>query len=293
MLDGGILNLIFFSFLTGLSSYFVKITQGLTSQQILFYRAILASIFLLGTAFFTGGIKELKFRFPINTITMSLTEGLSIYFYYLALERTTIANAMLLVYTAPIFSVVLSSVFLHEKIERKTILAIIISFIGVFIVSNPSQLRFNPQQFYGSFFALLGGFFYSAMAISSKLLTHKTTPLYSAFWQYFLIIIFSFVFALPIQIVLIKKNILPLLYLGWAAGGLAFLLYMRGIKKVKGQIIQVITMLEIFIGSVSGVVLLNEKLSLRTIIGGILILLSIFIVSSKEPTRHKIKILKP
>jgi drug/metabolite transporter (DMT)-like permease len=279
MLDSGVFNLIFFSFLTGLSSYFVKIIHGLTSQQILFYRAILASIFLLGTAFFTRRMKELKFRFPIGTITMSLAEGLSIYFYYLALEKTTIANAMLLVYTAPIFSVILSSVFLHEKIERKTILAIIISFIGVFIVSNPSEIRINPQQLYGSFFALLGGFFYSAMAISSKLLTHKTTPLYTAFWQYFLITFFSFVFALPIQMVLIKNNIFPLIYLGWAAGGLAFLLYMRGIKKVKGQIIQIITMFEIFIGILSGVILLNEKLSLHTVIGGILILLSIFIVS--------------
>lgn len=57
---------------------------------------------------------------------------------------------------------------------------------------------------------------------------------------------------------------------------------MQGIAKVKGQIIQVITMLEIVIGVLSGVILLGEKLNLPTIIGGALILLGIFIVSAKN-----------
>jgi len=57
---------------------------------------------------------------------------------------------------------------------------------------------------------------------------------------------------------------------------------MKGIAKVKGQIIQVITTLEIVIGILSGVILLGEKLNLPTIFGGTLILFSVFIVSSKS-----------
>jgi len=150
------------------------------------------------------------------------------------------------------------------------------------IVIDPTQIKVNPQQYYGSLFALLGGFFYSAMAISSKSLTQKTTPLYAAFWQYFIIILLSFAFALPFNLTKVTTNIIPLLYLGWAAGGIAFLLYMKGIAKVKGQIIQVITTLEIVIGILSGVILLGEKLNLPTIFGGTLILFGVFIVSSKS-----------
>ena len=104
---------------------------------------------------------------------MGLTQGLSIFFYYLALERTTIANSVLLVYTAPLFSVILSSIFLHEKIEKKTYWAILFSFIGIIIIIDPTKLQFNSLQLQGSLYALIGGFFYSAMAISSKSLTHK------------------------------------------------------------------------------------------------------------------------
>jgi len=82
------------------------------------------------------------------------------------------------------------------------------------IVIDPTQIKVNPQQYYGSLFALLGGFFYSAMAISSKSLTQKTTPLYAAFWQYFIIILLSFAFALPFNLTKVTTNIIPLLYLG-------------------------------------------------------------------------------
>ncbi len=282
MFDNGIVLLTVYSVLTGFGGYFVKISHGITAQQILFFRALLASLFLFGIALFTHRMKELKFRYPLNTITMAVVQGISIYFYYLALERTTIANAVLLVYTAPIFSVILAAIFLKEKVETKTLWAIIVSFFGVLIVSDPSKIKIDPQQFYGSLFALLGGFFYSAMAISSKSLTHKTTPLYAAFWQYFLIFLIWFFFAIPLRVSVVSANIVSLLYLGWVAGGLAFLLYMQGIKKVKGQIIQVITMLEILIGSLSGVLLLGERLTLQTLTGGALILLGVFIVSSKN-----------
>jgi len=285
MLNRGVFFLVSFSFLTGFGSFFVKSIHGFNPQQILFLRAVLAAIFLFFVAIFGKRMGELKFRYPLATIIMALVEGLSIYFYYLALETTTIANAMLLVYTAPIFSVLLSAIFLHEKIESKTIAAIILSFVGAIIVIDPGQIKINPQQYYGSIFAILGGFFYSAMAISSKSLTHKTTPLYTAFWQYFIIIFLSIFFALPLQPSLITANLMPLLYLGWVAGGFAFLLYMQGIKQVKGQTIQIITMLEIVIGSLSGVLLLGEKLSLQTIIGGAFILFAVFIVSSNSTKR--------
>ena len=103
------------------------------------------------------------------------------------------------------------------------------------------------------------------MAVSTKSLSEKTTPIYSAFWQYFVIFVMTFFFAVGSGMRPFIANIGPLLYLGWAAGGLAFLLYMEGIKHVQGQLIQIITMLEMLVATFSGVFLLGEKLSLYPI----------------------------
>lgn len=278
----GILLLIIFSIFTGLGGYFVKLTIGINPQQILFFRALLASIFIFTIAVIQGNLKELKFRFPANTIIMAIVEGLSIFFFYAALERTTVTNAILLTYTAPIFSVILSAIFLHEKIERKTLGGIFLSLTGVLIISNPSDLKLGSDQMIGSLFALLGGFFYAAMAISSKSLTAKTKPIYSAFWQYFIIMILTFFFAIGTPLQAFTNNLFPLLYLGWIAGGLAFILYMKGIDQVKGQNIQIITMLEVLVASLSGVILLHEPLSFPIVCGGILILGGVIVVSVKR-----------
>lgn len=280
-MNKGVLYLLAFSLLTGMGGYFVKLMTGISSEQILFARAILACIFLFGVAVVTGKTSELKLKYPWATLLMGLVEGLSIYFYYQALKTTTITNTTLLVYLAPVFSVILSAIFLKEKISRRTIFGIFISFLGVVIVSDPAKFSISPGHMWGSIYALLGGFFYSAMAISSKAVTEKTTPLYAAFWQYFVIIFLSLPFALPLAPQIVQSNILSLLYLGWIAGGIAFLLYMNGISRVKGQIIQVITMLEIVIASLSGVLLLGEPMSIQTIVGGLFIIGGIFVVSKR------------
>jgi drug/metabolite transporter, DME family len=286
-MNQGVIYLLSFSLLTGMGGYFVKLTSGINSQQILFIRAILAVVFLLGVAIATKNVHQLKLKHVLGTILMGAVQGLSIYFYYVALGKTTITNTTLLVYTAPIFSVILSAIFLKERIEKRTIIGIIISFFGVLIVSDPTKFSVSQNHMWGSIFALLGGFFYSAMAISSKSVTSKTTPLYAAFWQYLVIGILFMPAALPLSLDAFTSNLPSLLYLGWVAGGLAFLLYMSGINKVKGQIIQVVTMLEIVVASLSGIILLGEKIEWPTIVGGLCIVAGIIIVSAKTKTIAK------
>ncbi|OGD62810.1 hypothetical protein A2160_05590 [Candidatus Beckwithbacteria bacterium RBG_13_42_9] len=58
---------------------------------------------------------------------------------------------------------------------------------------------------------------------------------------------------------------------------------MEGIKHVKGQTIQIVTMLEVLVATLSGVLLLGEKLTLPIVLGGFCILSSIFVASYQKP----------
>jgi len=278
----GVLLLLTFSLFTGLGGYFVKQTSGINPQQILFFLAILASLFIFIVALVTKRLKELKFRLPFQTILMGAAQGLSIYFFYAALEKTTVASTMMLVYTAPIFSAIFASIFLKEKIAQNTVLGILMSLIGVLLISNPSEFKIDSNHMVGSIYALLGGFFYAAMAISSKSLTEKTKPIYTAFWQYFIIMVMTAFFAKGVTMAQFSANFIPLAYLGCVAGGLAFIIYMQGIKLVRGQYIQIITMMEVLVGTLSGVILLKEPLPSRVMIGGLLILGGVLVVSAKK-----------
>jgi drug/metabolite transporter (DMT)-like permease len=283
----GITYLLAFSIFTGLGTYAVKLTANLNPAQILFSRAVLASLFLFVVAVIGRKLKELKFRMPLLTLIMGTVQGLSIFLFYAALEKTTVTNAVLLTYTAPIFGAILSVIFLREKLEHRTIVAILTSFLGVALVSDLTNFKFGSDQTTGSLLALLGGFFYAAMAISSKSLTQKTTPLYAAFWQYFIIMVLTSFTIFGITAPSITQNILPLVYLGWIAGGIAFLLFMKGASLVKGQIIQIITMTEVVVAGLAATLLLGEPLTQSTIIGGILILSGVAITSfsyQKKPS---------
>lgn len=281
-MNKGVLYLLICSVIFGFGGFFIKMTVGMSSEQMLFSRAVAACIFLFVVAISTGKLKELKIKYPIATIIMGLVEGLSLFFYYRALETTAVTNTTLLVYIAPVFSVILSAIFLKERIEKKTILGIAASFIGVVIVSDPTKFSVNPGEMWGSIYALLGGFFYAAMAISSKNVVQKTTPLYATFWKYLVIAILASMFALPMETIQLTNNIVPILYGGWIAGGIAFLIYMKGITLVKGQVIQVITMFEIVVASLSGILLLGERPTVQTLFGGLFIVGGILIVSSKK-----------
>lgn len=289
MLNQGVFYLTIFSILTGLGGYFVKQTIGINSQQILFYRAVFATLFIFIFVLITKQVKKLSFQLPFNTILMGAVQGLSIYFYYLALTKTTITNATLLVYTAPLFSIILSAIFLKENIRAQSVIGVLISFVGVLIILDPTTIQLGSDHMLGSLFAIFGGLLYSAMAISSKSLSQKTSPLYCAFWQYFIIAVLSVFFAAPFSIRIVLQNSVSLLYLGIAAGGIAFLLYMEGIKQVKGQVIQIVTSLEVLVASLSGVLLLQESVSLQTIVGGICILIGIYIatISTSSPKSTK------
>ena len=275
----GISYLLLFSLLSGMGAYFVKLTTDINPAQILFFRALLASAFLFFVAILSRRLKELKYKMSYLTIIMSVTQCLSILFFYAALATTTVTNAVLLTYTAPIFGALLSVIFLKETLEKKTILAIATSIIGVALVSDFAHIKLGSAQATGSILALLGGFFYAAMAISSKSLTQKTTPLYAAFWQYFIIIFLTSFSIRGAPPGIFSQNLIPLAYLGWIAGGLAFLLFMKGASLVKGQIIQIITMTEVLIASLAGTLLLKEPLTITTIVGGALILLGVLITS--------------
>lgn len=111
----------------------------------------------------------------LSLIFMSLSGFLNIVFIYLALEKIPISDALVITFTSPVFTAVLSFLVLKEKCHWMDALCGIISFVGVIIVARPTFIfgkkahkqvmfrenisRSHRELIYliGASYALLGG----------------------------------------------------------------------------------------------------------------------------------------
>ncbi|MEM1539977.1 MAG: DMT family transporter [Candidatus Bathyarchaeia archaeon] len=123
--------------LFGTSAIFIRYLQNFDAFSIAFWRLIIACIvlamglFLLRRVFiFSLVMKNLG-----NLFVLSLFLGLHLVFFISAVKDTTILNATVLVNTAPIFSLIFSSLFYKVKPSSLAVFGIALSFVGVCIIA--------------------------------------------------------------------------------------------------------------------------------------------------------------
>jgi drug/metabolite transporter (DMT)-like permease len=88
--------------------------------------------------------------------------GSAVLCYFIAIEKIDVGVATLLNYTSPLFSGVLSMLFLHERISAKVLIPVPVALAGVYLViraharaSDP--LGFGQWEMVGLFSAILSG----------------------------------------------------------------------------------------------------------------------------------------
>ena len=179
-------------------------------------------------------------------------------------------------YTAPIFSVILAKFFLKEKIEKETLIGIFITLLGIIFILDPTTFSFDSNQTIGNLIALGSGFFYSAMALTAKPVLKTKSGYYVAFWQNIIISLMFILFLKVNPVSAISTNWWQLGIIGILSTGIAFILFMEGVRKVKAQKIFIVTALEPLAGTVLALILLAEIPSILTIAGAILILYGVY-----------------
>ena len=272
----GYLELILYSVFAGVVGVFVKLVENLDTYSLIFFRAGIAAIFILLVILFQRRIKELGIVHSGKTLLVGIFQGLSIFLYFTSLLQTTVSNAVFLLYTAPIFSVILAKFFLKEKIEKETLIGIFITLLGIIFILDPTTFSFDSNQTIGNLIALGSGFFYSAMALTAKPVLKTKSGYYVAFWQNIIISLMFILFLKVNPVSAISTNWWQLGIIGILSTGIAFILFMEGVRKVKAQKIFIVTALEPLAGTVLALILLAEIPSILTIAGAILILYGVY-----------------
>ncbi len=209
----------------------------------------------------------------------------SVAIYHLALNFSEqIVNASLaglLISLAPLFTVVLSALVLQEKIGTRVKLALIIAIAGAAVISSP-DLSLASGTLLGPLLVVISALSSAVFSVASKPLVGKYGPFPIAIWT----AILGTVILLPLLpfvspgIIQEAANLslrgwVSVLYLSLLSTVIANLIFytLVGRQMVSRLIVQLYIVP--LVSVVGGVIILGEQLSVATVAGGAMLLLTV------------------
>jgi drug/metabolite transporter (DMT)-like permease len=190
--------------------------------------------------------------------------------YVIANKLTTAANAVLLMYTAPIYVIIFGPWFLKEKASRRDWLAVGAVMVGIVIFFMD---KLSPEGFLGNMLAVLSGVSFAWMTLFLRK-QKRGSPVESVFLGNLLAAVIGLPFFLREELPEIN-GILMLIALGTFQLGFSYVLYTKAIQKVRAFEAVLITMLEPVLNPVWVFLLLGEVPGNWALAGGTIVMATV------------------
>ena len=265
-------------FVTTLSKF------GVGSLCSAFLRIFFGALILIPIMLCTGGKKLFRIDKRGICITIVLgvfSQAMFNYFYSESINRTGVATASVLLYSAPVFVTIMSVIIYKEKLTGIKVISTLVNVAGCCLTVTGGQVKdlvFSPL---GVIAGILAGFLYGLMTIISKLTTDKYNPLTILFYSFMFGSIALAVIVRPwesAELLLSKKVLLTAVGFGLVPTVGSYMFYMNGLKKkLEVSKVPIIASVEIIVASIIGVLVFSEQLGLANIAGVGLVILSIAI----------------
>ena len=193
--------------------------------------------------------------------------------FVLSIQNTNVANTLIMISLAPMLSAFLGSIFLNETPDKKTWIAIFLTFIAAtYIFYDSIQLG----NILGDIFGLITAF---GLAANANLVRYaKDRDLVpSAVVGKLCVALFAFFFVESFELLETDLIIVPLMCVMCVA--LPFVLVTIAPRFITAAEVNLFFLLEVIIGPIWVWLIIKEQPSLETIQGGVIIILVIAIHS--------------
>ena len=280
MKNKGTLPVISAGILWGIISIFIRTISkfGYDSFQIMFFRAWLGAIAMF---IFFLIFKREYLKISLKDIWMFIGSGIVSltafsYCYFTTIINCGAAVAVVLLYTSPIFVMLLSALIFKEKITKRKIIALIMTFAGCVLVAG--LMGGGISLSIGSFMLGLGaGLGYALYSIFAGFAVKKYSSLTITFYTF----LFSGIALLFIEnpyalCTNMDIRVLPsLLGVSIICAVFPYILYTIGLKHMEKSKAAVLVTVEPLVGTLLGLIAYHEDANVFKIIGIILILISV------------------
>jgi len=250
--------------------------------SLIFFRLLFATIFafiLLAPRHLNDILTPTKKELKHNALTgLFMTSAFTL--YMAALVYAPVANVALITSTYIIIVPILSFFLLKEKTNIHLPIAILIALIGVAIM-NP----FTTGFFFGNMIAFIQAIIFATMIVYFRK-EEKHHDISAVFWFFLFATLFS-IPLLPISGVgAVMENIHYILTLGILSTTLPYALLSYGLEKTDASTGSLLTLVTFPLASiVLAYIVISEIVSLRTYLGGSLLILAGMVVLLKW--KHK------
>ena len=255
----------------------VKWSENYPVGEVLFFRGFCGMIpifFLIPTERYFNFYKTNR---PFLHFKRCMSGLVAIVAIFIALRKLPLATVVSITFAAPIFTTIMSILFLSEKVGLYRWLAVLVGFIGILIISEPGFSSLNLYYIYPIIFCL--GLSYVAIAIKQL---SSTEPVWLiGLYFSFSIMIMSF-FTLPQGWIMPNLKDLFLLCMVGILGGLANLWLTQSYKFAEVSLVTPLKYLALLFAIFFGYIFWDETPTTKTLLGAALVIISSIIIFRRE-----------
>jgi drug/metabolite transporter (DMT)-like permease len=258
---------------------------GFTSVQIVSIRVTLAALFFCILMLIRD---RSGFRIDLRDLPLFLGLGFgSILFftvcYFTAITMMPLSTAAILLYTSPIWIMLMSVLFFHEKLTGRKLLALALAFAGCVLVSGISGEGITLT---GLLIGLGSGIGYGLYSILGTVALRKYSPYTVTTYTFLFAAVGSWLICRPGEMIATFSSApdLPGLLLFCCLTALVtavipFLAYTLGLRTVEASKAGIIATIEPMVATLVGVLVYSEPLTILSALGILLILFAVILLN--------------
>ena len=271
--------------------YFLS-DSGLSELQISFVRQLFAAAVF---ALFIFARDRSKFRIQLKDLWLLALVGFIngvvfnfCYFYTIVHSRASIA--VVLLYTSPVFVMILARIFFKEKITRNKLVALALTIVGCVFVTGVLGEGYTPPLA-AIVTGVLTGLAYALNNIITSKAVKKNDPQTVTLYTF----LFSFIFLIPFSgwnslVAACKadpKILLVNVLMCLVTGVFAQFFFSVGLKLIESGKAAIYGATEPIVGSLVGIFIFHEESNLMKIIGIAMVIAAILIIGRDDSKKAK------
>ncbi|HPE45410.1 MAG TPA: DMT family transporter [Deltaproteobacteria bacterium] len=258
------------SLMFALLGAFVRTASAmLPNEMVVFFRNALVLVFLMPLFAARRSLPAMSGG-KMHLHVLRASAGLvSMYCYFYALAHMKLAEAVLLSYTSPLFIPIIAFLWLHEPLNRRIRIAVLIGFAGVLLILKPGLSIFQPV----ALVALSAALFASLAMVTIRRMSDTERPESIVF---FFTLLSTVISAVPLTWawqVPGREALVILVFLGLAAMA-GQLLMTKGYGLAPAAQVGPFVYCSVVFASIIGWVFWGESLDPLSVVGSLLVFLA-------------------